>query len=320
MSMDMQRCAWRPNLFIVGAPKCGTTSLCTYLGRHPDVFFARQKEPLFFCSDQSHEEPWRSRGRAEYLSLFEAGAERSWRGEGSVWYLSSTVAARRIAACCPDARIIIMLRNPVDMALSLHAQFLFSGNETIRNFDAAYAAQSARRQGRDIPWRAHMPEGLLYSDVGRYARQVERYLKTFPDGQVKVLIFEEFFGDPAQGYRELLGFLGLDQDAATAQSFKPENRRHRLRSVLLQRLLTKAPELWSVAGKLPPGRARNAARRWLRTAASRLHDYNTNAVSSEAEGPSRADRHCRYMPDFADDISRLEGLLNRDLSIWRQHA
>src|SRR5262249_57982556 len=121
--------------------------LCRYLGEHPDIFISPAKEPLFFCTDQPHHESWRVSDPDRYLALFTPGAGRRWRGEGSVWYLVSTVAARRIKDECPDARIIILLRNPVDMVFSLHAQFRFSANENIRRFEAAYAAQAARSKG-----------------------------------------------------------------------------------------------------------------------------------------------------------------------------
>ncbi|MEQ8396048.1 sulfotransferase [Thalassobaculum sp.] len=301
----------RPNLFVVGAPKCGTTSVCHYLDQHPEVFISTPKEPLFFCTDQQHDEPWRVSDPDRYLALFEAGAGRRWRGEGSVWYLSSTIAARRIHNFSPDSRIVIMLRNPVDMAVSLHAQFLFSGNENIRDFEKAYSAQAARRRGRRIPWRAHMPEGLLYADVGRYAAQVERYLDVFPREHVKVLIFETFFRDVAAGYRELLEFLDIDVEFAPDLAAK--NERHNVRSALLQRFLTKLPELWGQPESAAAGGSRSTMRQRLERARARLQHFNMQGSSFRLTPDIRRRLHA----DFADDIARLEALICRDLSVWR---
>ncbi|HZD26112.1 MAG TPA: sulfotransferase [Alphaproteobacteria bacterium] len=303
----LKDCPWRPNLFVVGAPKCGTTSLCDYLRQHPDIFISAPKEPLFFCTDQVHEEPWRVSDPLRYLELFEPGAGQSWRGEGSVWYLTSEAAAQRIGEVSPDARIIIMLRNPVDMAASLHAQFVFSGNETIADFAEAYAAQEARALGRRMPRRAHAPAGLMYRDVGRYAAHVERYHRRFPPDQVKVLIFEEFVADLATGYRAVLEFLGVDPDIAP--DFSIRNERHSVRSVALQRLLTKTPELWGT-----PLRARHGGRQPLREHARlALLRYNTGGARTAGIDE---DLRRRLHGDFADDIARLEDLLGRDLSLW----
>lgn len=299
-----------PNLFVVGAPKCGTTSLCHYLGSHPDVHIARQKEPLFFCSDQTHTEPWKISRADEYLALFEPGAGLDWRGEGSVWYLSSRVAAQRIRAVSPDARIIIMLRNPVDMAASLHAQFLYSGNETIRDFEAAYAAQPARRRGAIIPSRAHAPDGLLYTEVGRYAEQVERYLSAFARDRVAVLIFEEFFADPGREYAKVLAFLGLEREADV--DFTARNERHAVQSVSLQRFLVKLPELWDAPRRLPPGRIRDALGRRLERLNAALVAYNNRGGRLRLPPETRRRLHA----DFADDIARLEDLLGRSLDVW----
>lgn len=303
----------RPNLFVVGAPKCGTTSLCNYLGRHPQVFFPRTKEPLFFCADCVHDEYWRIDDPDAYLALFAPGAERKWRGEGSVWYLMSEVAAKRIRAYSPDARIIIMLRNPVDMVASLHAQFLFSGNESIRDFEKAYAAQEARAQGRRIPWRAHTPGGLLYTQVGRYAEQVERYLEQFPRGQVKVLIFEEFVADLAAGYRDVLAF--LEVDTGFTPEFTVDNERHNVRSAALQRLVVKVPELWRWPWRLPPGPARDRLLQQVERLRAALKDFNGAGRRPPPFDPALRQR---LHGDFADDIARLERLLGRDLSAWQR--
>src|SRR5882672_4936026 len=109
-----------PEFFIVGAPKCGTTSLYAYLSRHPAVFMPRVKEPFFFCSDIQTTSMVRSLD--DYCALFALAPLGSMRGEASTLYLFSEVAIPRIMALRPDAKILVMLRNPSDAAYSFHQQ------------------------------------------------------------------------------------------------------------------------------------------------------------------------------------------------------
>src|SRR5882672_1680365 len=112
----------KPDCFIVGAPRCGTTAMYTYLGQHPEIFMSARKEPHFFGTDLSS--PALVRDEQQYLSLFAKAQNEKRAGEASVFYLYSQRAAREIHAFCPSARIIIMLRNPVEMMYSLHSRHL----------------------------------------------------------------------------------------------------------------------------------------------------------------------------------------------------
>ncbi|MGE5609966.1 MAG: sulfotransferase family protein [Bacillota bacterium] len=201
----------RPNLFIVGAPKCGTSSLHNYLDQHPDIFMSRPtKEPAWFCTDLQVNKFRRPRDLQAYLTLFDGARDEKWLGESTTWNLYSKVAAENIKKWDPAAKIIIMLRNPVDAMYSLHGQFLWSCNEDITDFEEALRAQADRRQGRRIPAEAHSPDGLQYSEVFTFAPQVKRYLDAFGRENVKVIIFNEFVKETARIYRETLEFLGVD--------------------------------------------------------------------------------------------------------------
>src|SRR5665647_751711 len=111
----------RPDFFIVGAPKCGTTAMNNYLAQHPDVFMA-QKEIHYFGSDLKMRVKV---SESEYLNYFQNAEEKKLIGEASVWYLFSEKAAAEIKAFSPQAKIIIMLRDPIDVLHSLHSQHLF---------------------------------------------------------------------------------------------------------------------------------------------------------------------------------------------------
>ncbi|MBA2377600.1 MAG: sulfotransferase, partial [Rubrobacter sp.] len=203
-----------PDFFIVGAPRCGTTFMYEYLSRHPQIFMSPAKEPQYFATDLDSGSYLDSltflRDRNRYLSLFEGAQPGQLTGEGSTWYLYSREAARNIKAANAEARIIIMLRDPVEMLYSLHGRRVYGGSEDLLNFGDALAAEEDRKRGLRMPARARNIQALFYRDVGRYTEQVQRYLDTFGQEQVQVIIFEEFRADPATAYRETLEFLGVD--------------------------------------------------------------------------------------------------------------
>lgn len=303
----------RPNLFVVGAPKCATTSLAAYLDQHPQVYVSPQKEPLHFCSER-HLEWWKITDRDAYMRLFAGATDQPVLAEASVWYLLDETAPAKIRDFSPDARIIVMLRNPVDLVTSLHAQFLFSGNETIRDFRKAYAAQADRRRGRRIPSRAHFPDGLQYTEVARFAPQVARLFAAFPRERVKVVLFEDFVADKAGAYREILEFIGVDPEIAP--DFAIHNSRKRLRSIWLQRRLLKTPEIWRAERWLPVPALRDALGWRLPVWRERLLAWNT-APDPNPWRLTPGDRATLH-GDFADDIAALERLLGRSLDLWRR--
>ncbi|NJL34400.1 MAG: sulfotransferase domain-containing protein [Chloroflexaceae bacterium] len=128
----------KPDFFIVGAPKCGTTAMTDYLNQHPDVFVPVVKEPDFFGSDLTGRRY--TTNLHTYLALFEPGRGKLC-GEGSTAYIISKQAAQEIYNFNPEAKIIIMIRNPVDMLYSLHNQVVYTGDESIHDFALALAAE-----------------------------------------------------------------------------------------------------------------------------------------------------------------------------------
>src|SRR5690625_5018834 len=137
------------NLFILGAPKCGTTSLYTYLNSHPEIFMSPIKEPHYFNTDSGE------RGitdKIEYEKLFcQSIEQQKYRGEASTWYLYSNIAVTSILKYNPNARFIVMIRNPCEMAPSLHKQLQLNRRETITDFREAWHLQDQRRTGLNIP-------------------------------------------------------------------------------------------------------------------------------------------------------------------------
>lgn len=233
----------RPNFFIVGAPKSGTTAMAHYLRQHPDVFMPPGKEFHHFGSDLQMEGPLdpRVRDRSRYLKLFEDAADHTAVGEASVWYLYSRRAAREIHDFNPEARVIAMLRNPIDMLYSHHRQLVFNGDETITDFGDALARESDRKRGRKVPESCYFPASLYYRDIVRYASQLKRYHEVFGSDRILVLFFEDFADDTAAAYRRTLDF--LDVDASFQPAFRPVNPSAEVRSRWLRSIVRDPPAL-----------------------------------------------------------------------------
>ena len=211
----------KPSFFVVGAPRCGTTALCHYLDQHPSIFVSKPKEPNFFDGDLLGLKPLhRSYTLDEYLHLFDPGTGKLC-GEGTVWYMLSKIAARDICQFNPEAKIIIMLRHPVDFLRSLHRHLVFYQYEDIVDFNAALEAEADRRQGKRLPPNSSPTELLRYSELARFSEQVQRYLHWFDRRQIHVIRYEDFAKDTTQIYHRVLQFLGVDPTFKT--TFKVMN-------------------------------------------------------------------------------------------------
>ena len=197
----------RPNFFLVGHPRSGSGQLFTWLDRHPEVF-STKKELHYFGSDLRFFEPPRS--LENYLSYFKGSQRFARAGDASTWTLFSERAAREIQAFAPDAKIMMLLRNPVDQLHSLHAHFLFRGDEDIPDFRAALDAEADRAAGRqpEPPWRVPR-DCLRYSRMARFAPQVSRFVDTFGQDNVLVMLSEDFRSDPRGTFDRVCTHLGI---------------------------------------------------------------------------------------------------------------
>jgi hypothetical protein len=215
----------KPNFFLVGAPRCATTAMCHYLERHPAIYISKPKEPNFFNSDLLSLKPLhRSYTLEEYLNLFKEG-EGLLCGEGTVWYMLSKTAARDIYQFNPNAKIMIMLRNPVYFLNSLHSHLVYYGYEDIQDFQSALEAEPDRRQGKRIPLGCHPTELLLYSELASFTEQIQRYLDVFDRSQIHFTIYDDFVKDTAGTYQKVLEFLGVDANFITNFEVVNSNKR-----------------------------------------------------------------------------------------------
>ncbi len=199
----------RPNFFIIGAPKCGTTAWVQYLSTHPEIAFSIHKEPHYFSSDFPNFR-WAS-NEEEYLANFKHVCEETRIGEASVQYLFSEVAAKKIYEFCPQAKIIIFLRNHVTFLRSYHNQLLKNLDENIQDFSHAWSLSGKRREA-EIPSTCREPRLLDYKKVGFFSEQVARYFALFSSEQIKIVWFEDWTLNPKRTHIKLLEFLGLEDD------------------------------------------------------------------------------------------------------------
>jgi hypothetical protein len=293
----------KPDFFIVGAPKCGTTAMHHYLGAHPEIFMPKFEETHFFCSDIKYKRPRIS--ELDYLSLFVQARDEKRVGDRSTWYLYSKKAASEIKKFCPFADIIVMLRNPVDMLYSLHSQYLYNGNEDIEDFKEALAAEGDRRQGLRIPEGSAFDGQLCYREVAKYTEQLERYFDIFGRKKVFVIIFDDFIKDTSKVYDETLQFLGVDPDFRP--DFRVLNPSKRVYSKTLRRFLQNPPEIIPKFSRtVLPGMFQGKLFKLL---------WRMNIKHAKRQ-PMDPKLRKRLQNAFAPEVECLSELLGRDLTHW----
>ncbi len=309
-----------PNFFVVGAVKAGTTALHLFLDQHPQIFMSPVKETNFFSQpdmdathfnrDYRHDvninlekflsgpmnrvihianvERWE-----DYRRLFRDASPFKAIGEASNSYLLCPSAAGRIAEHCPDARILMMLRNPIERVWS---QFLMNqrlGKILAEDLIAEFEADSTKEfQGWGVSHN--------YRELGMYAAQLERFYAHFPKERVMVLLYDDYRKQPEQTVRGIFRFLGVDPDVELDLDQRPNEaalpRFKQLNYLLFQSGLVNRVKQWV------PDSWKGAAKQ---------------AMFSNKDLPRMAEKERDYMREiYRSDIARLGSLLQRDLSHW----
>lgn len=284
-----------PNLFIAGAPRCGTSSLHAWLQAIPGIFMSRIKEPNYFsraviADDHPMVRPIRDEKR--YLQLFAGAGDAKVVGEASPTYLRDPEAPNLIDRTVPGAKVLVSLRDPVER---LHSHYLMMQNNRrgMGSFMTEFERGLALQHNRNL--------AVLVPDAGLYCEQVRRYRQVFGDGRFKVLIFEELMADIPGTLQQVLAFLEIDHDigdfAEPAQRQHGEARGPLVRYLFGSRLLSRASEA------LIPYRLRKRVRNAMLM----------KQVPKPSMDPETRNRLIRY---YSDDVLRLETLLGRRLP-WR---
>lgn len=296
-----------PNFFIIGAPKCATTSLYKYLQAHPNVFMPEAKEPCFFCDDFPNEMDVHS--MEEYLKLFEdAGNQHLAIGEASVWYLYSEVAIKKLFEFNPQAKLIVMLRNPVEQVYSMHMQCYIEQYDHETNFIKAWKLQESRKLGENLPSPCKVEQFLQYKSVASFSFQIERLLSIYPAEQVKFILFDDIKSDPQNVYNETIKFLGLPKH--DRDDFKTENSSHQFKYKWLGNFMLNQPS-WLVSIKNWIKRVFKIES--LTSISSFISRFNIQQGSRE---PLPAEFIEELKEEFKEETERLSRLIDRDLTHW----
>lgn len=273
-----------------------------YLRQHPEVFMPDAKELHFFGSDLAFRRHRPDQG--EFLSFFSPPSYEKRIGEASVWYLYSRNAASEIKKFEPEARIIIMLRDPVDMLYSLHSQFLYNGNEDITDFKKAIDAEPDRKRGLRIPKTVIHAGGLLYRETARFSDQVGRYFDVFGRDRVHIIIYDDFRAAPSEEYGKTCAFLGIDPNFTP--EFKIVNPNKQARSSIVRGILREPPVWASRIARIVP----QAQRAGIKQAMKRFNTRYTPRL------PIDPDLKKTLRREFAPEVEKLGILIGRDLSHW----
>ncbi len=295
-----------PNFFIIGAPKCGTTSLSEYLSYHPNIYMSRIKEPQFFNKDIAKHSKINFK---TYLSLFADVDPKVHRvvGEGSTAYLFSKCAIKEIMDFNPKSKFVAILRNPVELLQALHFEMMFQGIEDIKDFEQAWRAEEDRKSGKRIPFFCFEPQSVFYSELGKLGDQVERFMSVAPKENIKIILFEDFVSDVQKYYNEVLSFLDLPSDHRSDFPKLNESKVPKwgllhfpiLTFVKFERFLVSE---FGIVDK---------------------HDLGRKLLVLNSKQQRRKEISKEFKLElinfFREDINKLSKLLNRDLNHWLSH-
>ena len=297
-----------PDFFVAGAPKSGTTALHAALARHPELYLSAVKEPKFFLTDGPppaqggpgdvktyREHVWR---RADYEALFDPAPPGALRGESTPFYLYSHDAQRRIRSLVPDARLIVVLRDPVERAHSNWTHLWSAGLDPIGDFVQACAAEEQRVA-------AGWADFWHYKRLGLYGQQLQHLYSVFPPERVLVFRYRDLIDHPAGALDRICAFLGVAQGVVSelprenVTAHPERTRRHQALSLVLRAGS-------AVTAKLPG----HSGKALIDRLESSLQD------GAAPRRPLTWEERQSLIPFFESDIGLLSDLTGEDFSLW----
>jgi hypothetical protein len=286
-----------PNFFIIGAPKCGTTSLSIYLAEHPNVVMSLPKEPHYFSTDI---ENGRITDQSKYLACFSANQNSSAIGDASTLYLYSKVAINNILAFNKDAKFIVMLRNPTEVAFSFHQLALKIFSETETNFEKAWYLQTERAIGNHVPKGCPDLKLLLYGEIAKFGFQVDRLLSKVNRHKIHFIYFDDFINKTDKIIQSVFNFLELTPNLQI--DYQIHNKTKRIQYPQFTKMVNIALGVKKSLGiKSEFG------------IAARIHKKNITDGTPNQLNLSTLRMLADY---FEKDIQTLSTLLNKDFSNW----
>jgi hypothetical protein len=293
-------------LAVLGAPKTATTALARAVAAHPQVAFSNPKEPYWYGSElEPLRRPHGVRTRADYLACFEphTSPPRPWRGEASTLSLSSPDAVAQMNRDEPDALMVCVVRNPVEIVASFHMQMIYAGFEPHADLATAWDARVARRE--PAPPECPVPRLLRYDDIAALGSQVERVVAQVGWGRVHVIVYDDLASDMDAVLAGLAGRMELDGPLTDPGTVHPA-------MVVRSRRFARAV-------RSGPGRraARFAKRHLPERMAARLVRAKDTALREDRARPELPARlRAELVDTFRPEVERLESLLGRSLHHW----
>jgi hypothetical protein len=297
-----------PDFLVIGAPKAGTTALHAALARHPELYMSPIKEPKFFLTDGPpptkggpgdaltyREHVWR---RADYEALFDAAPPGTLCGESTPLYLYDRAAMQRIRETLPDAKLIVIVRDPVERAHSNWTHLWSAGLEPIGDFVRACGEEQRRI---DAGWASFWH----YVGLGRYGEQLEYLLTLFPREQILVLRYRRMVYEPAQTLDRICGFLGVKTGVLT--EIPRQNVTSHPESTLAHQAVSLAQRAGSAVGSLIPGLT-------AATLTGPLERFLQR--HSRERQPLSWEQRQALLPRFQSDIKLLASIVGDDFSDW----
>ena len=298
-----------PNFFLVGAARSGTTSLWQALRRHPEIFMPGTmltKEPSHFCEPTP---PWAAKyqSRDAYLALFASARTQKAIGEASAAYLGAPGCAKRIHAAYPQARIIIILRQPARRTFSIYRYMCMLGLEWLPTFERALEAEKMR--DADEGFKRKHPfwyDAYQYTRSSEYAPQLRQYLDQFPSNQIHVLLLDDLKRRPAEAMQAVLRF--LDVDPAYTPPVQEEYQSLAPLSAGLQHFLARQ---WRLNPMQPAREPRFIDHKLLPIL------MGCNLLLGKVRTVNlRPDTERHLMERFRSDVALTSQMIGRDLSSW----
>ncbi len=295
------------DFFLIGAPRSGTNAMFSYLKKHPNICFSEPKQPEFFSSDLKSTAPYCANADEYHKKFFPHYdvSTHSVVAEGSVFYLYSEKAIENILSYNENAKFLVMLRNPVDMAYSWYSLTYYGGQENVSSFEDAWSLQKVRQEGKSIPKVCVEPKLLQYKKLCSTGAQVASLLQKVDREKICFVIFDDFKDDPRGEYFRVLNFLGLPL-FESEDGFAQENANREWRSPWVRRcyqILVGAVKLRRFLG----------VRRGLG-----ISSYLTKLLpmKQQKRTPLPPAFRKKLQEEFHDDVLVLSQLLNKDLSFW----
>lgn len=298
-----------PNFLVIGGTKSGTTSLNYYLAQHPEIYMPPGKQTYFFAfegeepaccgpGDKEHYDSQLINRLEDYLALFEGVTTEKAIGEVCSVYLYHPKAPERIRYYIPEAKLIVNLRNPADMAYSSFMQQRRDGYEPVPDFEEALRLEEKRIQDK---WRTLW----WYTKRGFYYEQLSRYYRMFKASQIRIYLYDDFKKNPESIVKDIFAFLVVDDSFEPNMTLRynvggiPRNRG-------LQGLLAKQNKLKKTVKSFLPEKARGLLKSTASSA--RIRNLQRPPLSPEIRQ--------KLILKFRGDILKLQDLIGRDLSSW----